>query len=182
MRWFDWNVAATRRGKTSTEPPLLHPAGWQGPESNRLPVVSVVFPAFAGREGVCCWFGLRGSATRRGKTFQCSARLSYPESVSGAGFEPAAVGSQCSLPGIRGGEGGWSAGFSRLGFGRGRLKPALRKRNRDKEWDEPITALPLSYPAFAGAGIEPATNVIIQAFAEGGWSGMASSRRWDIWR
>ena len=81
----------------------------------------------------------------------------------------------CSLPGIRGGEGGWSAGFSRLGQGRCRLKPALRKRNRDKESDDPITALPLSYPAFAGAGIEPATNVIIQVFAEGGWSGMASS-------
>jgi hypothetical protein len=34
-----------------------------------------------------------------------------------------------------------------------------------KVMEEWITALPLSYPACAGTGIEPATNVFFQVFA-----------------
>jgi hypothetical protein len=40
------------------------------------------------------------------------------------------------------------------------------KGKRDKDLEEPITALPLSYLARARAGIEPATGVIFQAFAK----------------
>lgn len=42
---------------------------------------------------------------------------------------------------------------------------SVEKENRDKNSEEPITALPLSYLACARAGIEPATNVFFQAFA-----------------
>jgi hypothetical protein len=101
----DWRRIATRSGKTSTEPPLLHPAGWQGPESNRLPVVSVVVAVFAG-EG---WFLLlvrtAGFRDKVGEDIPvlCQAELSgeclRSRIRTGGRWIP------CSLPGIRGGEG-----------------------------------------------------------------------------
>ena len=57
-----------------------------------------------------------------------------------------------------------SQAFSMMGIER-----SLRERKiRDKKGKIRITALPLSYPAGARAGLEPATGVIFRAFAERG--------------